>query len=69
MQALQQQVVQQAAQVQSQGEVLAQQMRWLFIAALPVTLLVVGPLTWLNMLAICHPLTQARQVAQAIATG
>ena len=69
LQALQQQVVQQAAQVQSQGEVLAQQMRWLFIAALLVTLLVVGPLTWLNMLAICRPLTQARQVAQAIATG
>lgn len=67
--ALQQQVAQQAIQVQSHGEALAQQMRWLFAAALLLTVLVVGPLTWLNMLAICRPLTQAQRMAQAIAGG
>ena len=66
---LQQQVAQQAIQVQSHGEALAQQMRWLFAAALLLTVLVVGPLTWLNMLAICRPLTQAQRMAQAIAGG
>ena len=47
----------------------ATQTRWLFIAAVILTLLVVAPLTMLNMQSICKPLEQARQVALTIADG
>jgi methyl-accepting chemotaxis protein len=43
--------------------------KWLFMAALAGAVVVVVPLTILNMLSICRPLEQARQLAQAIAGG
>ncbi|MGD9551181.1 MAG: methyl-accepting chemotaxis protein [Burkholderiaceae bacterium] len=56
------------AAVQQQHEV-ADQTRLLFIVALVIAVLVVVPLTLLNMESICRPLAQARRVAQAIAGG
>ena len=41
----------------------------LFALALVLTIVVVGPLTWLNMLSICKPVEQARGFAQAITSG
>ena len=41
--------------------------KWLFVLAVLLTIVVVAPLTWLNMLSICRPLEQARGIAQAIA--
>lgn len=62
--------LQQGAQaMQERGDAVAEQAKWLFVAAILVTLLVVGPLTWLNMLAICRPLSAAQKVADAIAQG
>ncbi|MFZ5486326.1 MAG: methyl-accepting chemotaxis protein [Pseudomonadota bacterium] len=49
--------------------VVATQTRLLFIVALVIAVLVVVPLTLLNMESICRPLAQARRVAQAIAGG
>ena len=47
----------------------SKQTQLLFVAAVIVTVLVVVPLTLLNMYSICRPLEQARQAAQAIAGG
>lgn len=41
----------------------------LFFLAVLVTVVVVVPLTWLNMQAICKPLQQAREIAQSISSG
>ena len=41
----------------------------LFALAVVLTIVVVGPLTWLNMLSICKPVEQARGFAQAITSG
>ncbi|MCE1250840.1 MAG: methyl-accepting chemotaxis protein [Comamonadaceae bacterium] len=54
--------------VESQREVAAQT-KWLFLLAVIITVLVVVPLTLLNMVSICRPLERARQMAQAIAGG
>ena len=43
--------------------------QWLFGLAVLVTVLVVVPLTLLNMVSICRPLEQARSVAESIANG
>jgi methyl-accepting chemotaxis protein len=43
--------------------------KWLFGIAVAITIIVVVPLTWLNMQAICKPLEQAREIAQAISNG
>ena len=45
------------------------QTKWLFGLAVLVTVAVVGPLTWLNMIAICKPLAEAQRMALAIAGG
>ncbi len=47
----------------------AEQTRWLFILAVVLALVVVVPLTLLNMVSICRPLVAARAMAQAIAGG
>lgn len=47
----------------------SEQTRWLFIAAVVLALVVVIPLTLLNMLSICQPLESARQMALTIAGG
>ena len=54
--------------VAQQGTVL-QQTLLIFAALVALTVIVVAPLTLLNMQAICRPLEQARGLAQAIAGG
>jgi methyl-accepting chemotaxis protein len=44
-------------------------MLFIFAGLVVVSLLIVVPLTLLNMRAICQPVEQARQLAQAIASG
>ncbi|ABM40276.1 methyl-accepting chemotaxis sensory transducer [Acidovorax sp. JS42] len=45
------------------------QTKWLFALAVLITVVVVVPLTLLNMVSICRPLEVARAMAQAIAGG
>lgn len=45
------------------------QTKWLFALAVLVTVLVVAPLTWLNMIAICKPLAEAQRMVMAMAGG
>src|SRR5450830_414737 len=47
----------------------SKQTQLLFVAAVVITVIVVVPLTLLNMHSICRPLEVARQAAQAIAGG
>ncbi|MDF1485643.1 methyl-accepting chemotaxis protein [Ramlibacter sp. H39-3-26] len=47
----------------------ASQTQWFFVAAVALTIVVVVPLTLLNMQSICRPLEEARGMAQAIAGG
>ena len=56
------------AAVQAQAKAL-EQAQWLFALLVVVTVLVVAPLTLLNMIAILRPLARAREVAHAIAQG
>jgi methyl-accepting chemotaxis protein len=53
----------------SAQEAAANTTKWLFAVAVAITIVVVVPLTWLNMLAICKPLEQARGIAQSISQG
>ena len=69
MQRLQTLLQQQAQALQQGGDAVTQQAKWLFLASVLLALLIVGPLTWLNMLAICRPLGQAQKLAKAIAQG
>ena len=69
LQQLQQLLQDQAQAAQVRGEQVASQTQWLFIAALVITTLVVAPLTLLNMVSICRPLTDAKRLADAIAQG
>ena len=57
-----------AKAVEQQGSVTAQT-KWLFVLAVLITVVVVVPLTLLNMQSICNPLAEARRMAQAIAGG
>ena len=57
-----------AQDVQAQGTTL-NQMLLLFAVLVVITVIVVAPLTLLNMQAICQPLEVARGLAQAIASG
>ena len=64
------QLLQAQAQSAAQGgSAVASQTQWLFILALVITVLVVAPLTLLNMLSICRPLQEAKHLADAIAQG
>ena len=56
------------ASVQEQEAVTAQ-MQWLFALAVLLTIVVVVPLTLLNMVSICRPLVEAQRIARAIAGG
>ena len=67
--ALQMQLHEQAQAFEAKGASVKDEAQWLFLAAVLLTLLVVGPLTWMNMLAICRPLAQAQKLAKAIAMG
>ena len=60
------------AEVEASGkeqEKAGTQTKWLFALAVLVTVIVVAPLTWLNMVAICKPLAEAQRMALAIAGG
>ena len=64
------QVLQDEADVAQQKESeAATQTQWLFLLSVVITVLVVAPLTLLNMVSICRPLERARQMAMAIAKG
>ena len=64
------QVLQDEADVAQRNESeAAQQTQWLFLLSVVITVLVVAPLTWLNMVSICRPLEAARRMALAIAKG
>ncbi|WP_370680401.1 methyl-accepting chemotaxis protein [Comamonas sp. GB3 AK4-5] len=47
----------------------AEQTQWLFLLSVVITVLVVAPLTLLNMVSICRPLEAVRRMALAIAKG
>ena len=53
---------------QQQAQV-ATQMQWWFVLAVLLTILIVAPLTMLNMVSICRPLKEAQRMARAIAGG
>ncbi len=53
---------------QQQAQV-ATQMQWWFVLAVLLTIVIVAPLTLLNMLSICRPLKEAQRMARAIAGG
>ena len=69
LQSLEQLLQAQAQAAQLRGSQVDSQTKWLFILALVVTTLVVAPLTLLNMISICRPLTDAQRLAEAIAQG
>ncbi len=61
-----------AAEVQgtmARQDAIAAQTKWLFALAVLVTVVVVVPLTLLNMVSICRPLEVACRLTQAIAGG
>ncbi|BEP94385.1 HAMP domain-containing protein [Acidovorax sp. sif1233] len=57
-----------AQSVEQQGRV-SSETKWLFVLAVVITVVVVVPTTLMNMNSICHPLEEARRMAQAIAGG
>ncbi|MDR3006004.1 MAG: methyl-accepting chemotaxis protein, partial [Acidovorax sp.] len=64
------QVLQDEAEAAQQREITAaEQTKWLFLLSVVITVLVVAPLTLLNMVSICRPLEAARRMALAIAEG
>lgn len=69
LEGLQRMLDQELAAAEGNASAVASQTRTLFIAAVVLTILVVGPLTLLNMVSICRPLAQARALAQAVAQG
>ena len=63
-------VLQNAAVLATQQQAqVATQMQWWFALAVLLTIVVVAPLTLLNMLSICRPLKEAQRMARAIAGG
>jgi methyl-accepting chemotaxis protein len=50
-------------------EQIAKLVQWVFLSAVAVAVIVVVPLTILNMQSICKPLELAREISQRIATG
>ena len=59
----------QAKAAELRGTQVESQTQWMFILALVLTTVVVAPLTLLNMISICRPLTDAKRLADAIAQG
>ncbi|WP_053843686.1 methyl-accepting chemotaxis protein [Paracidovorax avenae] len=57
------------AEVTARQQSVSEQTKWLFALAVVITVVVVVPLTLLNMNSICRPLVEARRMAQAIAGG
>ena len=47
----------------------ADQTQWMFVVAVLIAVVLVVPLTLLNMVSICRPLEQVRQTTRAIAQG
>jgi methyl-accepting chemotaxis protein len=63
------QLREQARQAEARQGAVLQQTLLIFAGLLVLTVLVVAPLTLLNMQAICKPMEEARELAQAIASG
>ena len=59
----------QAQAAQARGDKVASQTQWWFVLSVVITILVVAPLTLLNMVSICRPLKAAQALAEAIAQG
>ncbi|GKT13502.1 HAMP domain-containing protein [Acidovorax sp. SUPP2522] len=57
------------AEVAARQKQVSGETQWLFVLAVLITIVVVVPLTLLNMVSICRPLAEARRMAQAIAGG
>jgi len=57
------------AQVTAEQQSVSEQTKWLFLLAVLITVVVVVPLTLLNMVSIVRPLVAARALAQSIAKG
>jgi methyl-accepting chemotaxis protein len=53
---------------EAQQSIVNQTIAW-FVAAVVLSILVVGPLTILNQICICKPIDEAQQIADAIAAG
>ncbi len=53
----------------AQEQAVATQTQWLFVVAVLIAILLVVPLTLLNMVSICRPLERVRQTTLAIAQG
>eukprot|EP01030_Chromulinospumella_sphaerica_P018587 gene18587-18456_t len=53
----------------AEQQTVSEQTKWLFALAVLITVVVVVPLTLLNMHSICKPLDEAQRVAKAIAGG
>jgi methyl-accepting chemotaxis protein len=69
LQKLEELVNHEAANAMKDQEAAGNTTKWLFAVAVAITIIVVVPLTWLNMQAICNPLEQARGIAQSISQG
>ena len=63
------QLREQARQAVDHQNAVLQQTLMIFAGLLVLTVVVVAPLTLLNMQAICQPMEEARELAQAIASG
>jgi len=63
------QLREQARQAVDHQNAVLQQTLMIFAGLLVLTVVVVAPLTLLNMQAICKPMEEARELAQAIASG
>jgi len=53
----------------AQEQAVADQTQWLFVLAVAIAILLVVPLTLLNMVSICRPLERVRETTRAIAQG
>ena len=62
-------VQKEAVSAMTEQEAVAKDTKLLFGVAVLVTVLVVVPLTLMNMQSICKPLEQAREIAQSISSG
>ncbi len=69
LQILEDMVQKEAGVAMQDQEAAAGTTKWLFGLAVLVTVVVVVPLTLMNMQSICKPLEQARSIAQSISSG
>ena len=66
---LEEAVQKEAGAAAQEQESASKTVKLLFALAVLLTVVVVAPLTWLNMQSICKPLEQAKEISRLIATG